>query len=113
MCIRDRNLRRQAVEAQQLVTDLRPLIDSQTQRVTRLEEIRQRIDAFIDSIPVQITSLDTRINEHDSEIKRVERLTTERFLMNQERLEEIRHQQEEKLVTLQETDDLHLSLIHI
>ena len=28
--------------------------------------------------------------------------------MNQERLEEIRHQQEEKLVTLQETDDLHL-----
>lgn len=108
MQIEKQNLRRQAIEAQQLVTDLRPLIDSQTQRMTRLEEIRQRIDTFIDSIPAQITGLDIRINEHDGEIKRVERLTTERFLMNQERLEEVRHQQEEKLVTLQETDDLHL-----
>ena len=108
MQVEKQNLRRQAVEAQQLVTDLRPLIDAQAQRITRMEDIRQRIDAFIDSIPEQITTLDTRITHHAGEIKRVERLTTERFLMNQERLEEIRHQQEEKLVTLQETDDLHL-----
>lgn len=108
MQIEKQNLRRQAVEAQQLVTDLRPLIDAQTSRLTRLEDIRQRIDSFIEQIPGQISGLDTRISEHDGEIKRVERLTTERFLMNQERLEEIRHQQEEKLVVLQETDDLHL-----
>lgn len=108
MQIEKQNLRRQAVEAQQLVTDLRPLIEAQTNRINRLEEIRQRIDGFIDQVPGQISALDVRINEHDGEIKRVERLTTERFLVNQERVEEIRHQQEEKLVVLQEIDDIHL-----
>ena len=39
------------------------------------------------------------------------KLATERFLMNQERLEEVRQQQEDTISSLQEADDLHLRQI--
>ncbi|MDZ4721769.1 MAG: hypothetical protein SH847_25175 [Roseiflexaceae bacterium] len=106
--IEKQSLRRQAIEAQQLVTDLRPTLEAHTSRIDRLEEIRHHIDLFAEEIPVQIAALDTRLIEQVGEIKRVERISTERFLMNQDRVEEIRQQQEEKITTLHETDDLHL-----
>jgi chromosome segregation ATPase len=106
--IEKQSLRRQAVEAQQLVSELRPVIDNYASRLNRLDELRHQIDTFAEQLPSQIVVLDQRITEHTGEIKRVERQATERFMMTQERLEEVRHQQEEKLVTLQETDDVHL-----
>jgi hypothetical protein len=106
--VEKQSLRRQAIEAQQLVTDLRPTLDEHTSRIDRLEEIRQRIDIFAEQLPGQISELDVRLVEQIGEIRRVERLSTERFLMNQDRLEQIRQQQDEKIVTLQETDDRQL-----
>jgi chromosome segregation ATPase len=108
MQIEKQSLRRQAIEAQQLVTDLRPLLDAHTSRIDRLEEIRHQIDTFAEQIPGQIVALDARLIDQIGEIRRVERVATERFLMNQERLEEVRQQQEEKIVTIQETEDQHL-----
>lgn len=56
--IEKQSLRRQAVEAQQLVADLRPTLESYASRIDRLDEIRQQIELFAEELPSQITSLD-------------------------------------------------------
>ncbi len=106
--VEKQQMRRMAVEAQQLAADLRPLIETQTSRVDRLEEIRQRIDLFAELLPAQIKELNERIPELIADIKRVERISTDRFLMNQERLEELRQMADERMSALQETDEQYL-----
>jgi chromosome segregation ATPase len=106
--IEKQSLRRQAVEAQQLVADVRLVLDDHAARIVRLDEIRQHIDLFTDTLPRQITDLAAKLPDITADMKRVERLSTERFLMNQERLEELRQQADEKIGGLQEADEQHL-----
>jgi len=106
--VEKQSLRRQAVEAQQLVADVRVSLEDHHSRLTRLEDIRQQLDLFTEQLPAQVAAIEGKLPDMAGEIKRVERLSTERFLMNQERLEELRHQQDEKVVALQETDEQHL-----
>lgn len=106
--IEKQSIRRQAVEAQQLVADVRGAIEEHASRLVRLDEVRQHIELFAEQLPGQIAKLEERLAELTGEAKRIERLATERFLMNQERLEELRHQQEERLVALHATDEQHL-----
>ncbi|MFQ3631008.1 hypothetical protein [Roseiflexus sp.] len=106
--IEKQSLRRQAVEAQQLVADIHPTLEAHASRLNRLDEIRQHIDLFAEHLPPQITALGARMDEIVGEIKRVERISTERFLMNQERVEEIRQQQDEKIASIEETEEQHL-----
>lgn len=102
------SLRRQSVEATQLVGDLRAILDEHASRIARIDEIRQHIDLFSETIPKQIVDLSAKLPDLVTEIKRVERVSTERFLMNQERLEEVRQAADEKLVDLQAADEQHL-----
>src|SRR6266545_2079273 len=106
--IEKQSLRRQAVEAQQLVADVRSILDDHHSRIVRLDEVRQHIELVTEQLPGRIESIAVQLPDINNEIKRVERVSTERFLMNQERLEELRHVQEDKVVALQETDELHL-----
>ena len=106
--IEKQSMRRQAVEAQQLVTDVRSVLDDHEARIARIDEIRQRIDLFAETLPGQITEVAAKLPELTVDIKRVERLSTERFLMNQERLEDLRHQSDEKILVLQDVDEQHL-----
>jgi chromosome segregation ATPase len=106
--IEKQSLRRQSVEAQQLVVDVRSVLDEHASRIARLDEIRQHIDLFSETLPKQLTELAVRLPEITAEIKRVERISSERFLMNQERLEEVRQQSDEKLTSLHEADEQHL-----
>lgn len=106
--IEKQSLRRQAVEAQQLVADVRSVLDDHYNRIVRLDEIRQHIELFSEQLPPQIEALQQKLVGIIEDAKRIERISTERFLMNQERLEELRHHQDEKLVVLQETDEQHL-----
>ncbi|MEN9934077.1 MAG: hypothetical protein RLZZ387_656 [Chloroflexota bacterium] len=106
--VEKQSLRRQAVEAQQLAADLRPLIEAHESRIARLDEVRHQIDSFVEQIPGQIVELDGRILETTSEVKRVERLSTERFLMSQERVEEVRRLQDDRIATLEEADQSNL-----
>ncbi|HWQ12660.1 MAG TPA: hypothetical protein VNL77_07670 [Roseiflexaceae bacterium] len=106
--VEKQSLRRQAIEAQQLVADLRPLIEAHESRIARLDEIRQQIDLFAEQLPGQIGALEMRIAEAAGEIKRVERVSTERFLMSQERLEEVRRLQDDRIATLEEMDESNL-----
>jgi len=106
--IEKQSLRRQSVEAQQLVVDVRVVLEEHASRIARLDEIRQQIDLFRETLPKQLMEVAAKLPELASDIKRVERISTERFLMNQERLEEVRQQSDEKLGTLQEADEQHL-----
>jgi chromosome segregation ATPase len=106
--IEKQSLRRQAIEAQQLVADVRSILDDHHSRIVRMDEIRQHIELFTDQLPAQISGIEAKLPEISNEIKRVERVSTERFLMNQERLEEVRHQQDDKVVELQEADEQHM-----
>jgi chromosome segregation ATPase len=106
--IEKQGLRRQVIEAQQMVVDIRTPIEELNSKISNLDEIRHRIDLFADAIPGQITELTSKLVEIVADIKRVERISTERFMMNQERLEEVRRQSDERLVELQEIDEQHL-----
>lgn len=106
--VEKQSLRRMAVESQQLIADLRPSIDEQKSRIDRLEEIRQQIDLFAEVLPTQIQEVGAKLPDIIAEIKRIERISTERFLMNQERLEELRQIADERMSALQETDEQYL-----
>src|SRR5262249_32145822 len=84
--VEKQSLRRQAVEAQQLVADVRSILDDHHSRIMRLDEIRQNIEVLTADLPEQLSALENKIPDIINEIKRVERVSTERFLMNQERL---------------------------
>lgn len=109
--VEKQSLRRQAVEAQQLVADVRSVLEEHHSRISRLDDIRQHINLFAETIPGQITELAAKLPDLTAEIKRVERISTERFLMNQERLEDVRQQADEKISGLQEADEQHLRQI--
>jgi chromosome segregation ATPase len=106
--IEKQSLRRQSVEAQQLVGDVRSVLDEHASRIARIDEIRQHINLFSETLPKQLSDLGAKLPDLTAEIKRVERISTERFLMNQERLEELRQQADEKIDVLQEADEQHL-----
>lgn len=106
--IEKQSLRRQAVEAQQLVTDVHSVLEEHASRIARLDDIRQHIELFAEALPRQIGDVAGKLPDIVADIKRIERISTERFLMNQERLEDVRLQADEKISALQEADEQHL-----
>ncbi len=106
--IEKQNLRRQAVEAQQLVADVRASMDDPVARIGRLEERIRVTEDELTTLPPQIDEIAERLPDLAEDIRRVELVATERFLMNQERLEDLRHQSDERIVEINETSDQHL-----
>lgn len=109
--IEKQQLRRQAVENQQLVADSKYILSEQQSRLLRLDDFRTQIDKVVNEIPEQLVVLSNRIAELMQESKQVERLASERFLANQQRIEEIRLQQDEKITGLQDIEDRHIRQI--
>lgn len=105
--VEKQSLRRQTVEAQQLVVDVRQVQEEQDARINRIDEIRMNVELFAEKVPEQIGEIMERFPPIDAEMKRIERVLTERFLMSQERMEELRRQTEEQLTDIQETEDQH------
>lgn len=101
-------LRRQAVEAQQLVSDARAAMEEPLARLKRLEECSKNAQEHLQRLPAELERINQRLSELRDEIRRVELLSTERFMMSQERLEELRHQSEERLTDLHNADEEHL-----
>jgi chromosome segregation ATPase len=106
--IEKQNLRRQSVEAQQLVADVRASLDDPVARIGRLEERMRATEDELVTLPPQIDELADNLPGLAEDIRRVELVATERFLMNQERLEDLRHQSDQRIVELTESSDQHL-----
>lgn len=106
--IEKQSLRRQAVEAQQMVADVAANIGELRSRLERLDERQQGFEAQIVMLPDQIDLISQQLPDIVAELKRIERVSTERFLMNQERLEELRGQQNEQLDELRVNDETYL-----
>ncbi|MBA3469472.1 MAG: hypothetical protein H0T53_07475 [Herpetosiphonaceae bacterium] len=111
MQIEKQNLRRQAVEAQQMVVDSRAAVSELQSRIELVDEKQKGLEAEVESLPEQIEFIRAQIPDMIMELKRIERVSTERFLMNQERLEELRSQHNEQLDDLRSTDETHLRQI--
>lgn len=109
--IEKQQLRRQAVENQQLVADSKYVLSEQQSRLLRLDDFRTQIDKVVNEIPEQLVVLSNRIAELMQESKQIERLATERFLANQQRIEEIRLQQDDKISGIQDIEDRHIRQI--
>lgn len=109
--IEKQQLRRQAAENQQLVADSKYILSEQQSRLLRLDDFRTQIDKVVNEIPEQMVVLSNRIAELMQESKQTERLATERFLAHQQRIEEIRIQQDDKITGIQDIEDRHIRQI--
>ena len=109
--IEKQQLRRQAVENQQLVADSKFILSEQQSRLLRFDDFRKQMDNVVNEIPEQLVVLSNRIAELMQENKQLERVTTERFLANQQRIEEIRLQQDDKISGIQDIEDRHIRQI--
>jgi len=101
-------LRRQAVEAQQMVSDARNSMQEPVARLAHLEELHKNLEVMVRSLPPAIESVGEQLPGMKEDLRRIEIISTERFMLTQERLEELRHQNEERLVDLRDTDEQHL-----
>jgi chromosome segregation ATPase len=104
--IEKQSLRRQVIEGQQMITGLSGVLDEYNSRIIRLNEMRAQTEGFVASLPEQITTVGSRLDTLIDEVKRIERAASERFLMSQERIEDLRHQHDERIIVLQDSDDL-------
>lgn len=101
-------LRRQAVEAQQMVSDARDSLHEPVARITYLEEQYKQLHNALASIPGSIEEVAVHLPGIKEDLRRIEIISTERFMLTQERLEELRHVNEERLIALHDTDEDHL-----
>lgn len=101
-------LRRQAVEAQQMVSDARNSLHEPVARLSHLEDLHKNLDVLVRTLPAMIENVGEQLPGMKDDIRRIEIISTERFMLTQERLEELRHQNEERLVDLRDTDEQHL-----
>lgn len=101
-------LRRQAVEAQQMVSDARDSLHEPVARIAYLEEQYKALQGAVAGIPGSIVEVAAQLPDIKDDVRRVEIISTERFMLTQERLEELRHVNEERLVALRDTDEEHL-----
>lgn len=101
-------LRRQAVEAQQMVSDARNAMHEPVARLTHLEDLHKNLEVLVRTLPPMIENVGEQLPGMKDDLRRIEIISTERFMLNQERLEELRHQNEERLVDLRDTDEQHL-----
>jgi chromosome segregation ATPase len=103
------NIRRQYVELQQLITGSEEMVKEHASRIARVEEMHEHINLISETLPAQIAAVDEKASATTGEIKRVELASTDWFMMNQERLEELRQQSNEKLSELQDVDEQNLN----
>lgn len=107
--IEKQSLRRQAVEAQQLVGGIHEVLKELDARIGRLDERYENLHLVVESLPDQIVEVGSKYTTVETEIKRIELISTDWFMMNQERLEDLRQQSNEQISELHDVDQQHLT----
>ena len=106
--IEKQNIRRQTVESQQMIVDSHASVTEVISRTERLDQMIKSVEAQVEAIPEQIEFIQVQLPDMIAELKRIERVSTERFLMNQERLEELRSQQNQQLDEQRLVEEQHI-----
>jgi chromosome segregation ATPase len=107
--VEKQSLRRQIVETQQLMTEVHEIFKEHDARIVRVDDVHEQIKLFAETLPGQIAEFHDKVADVATEIKRVENAATDWFMMNQERLEDLRQQSNEQLGELRDTDAQHLT----
>jgi chromosome segregation ATPase len=107
--VEKQNMRRQAIELQQLISGSDEIMKEHASRIEHVEEMHERILLISETLPGQIAEVSEKVGATTGEIKRVELASTDWFMMNQERLEELRQQSNEKISELQDVDEQNLT----
>jgi chromosome segregation ATPase len=107
--VEKQHLRRQIVETQQLINDVHAIFKEHDARITRIDDLHEHLNLVTETLPGQISELAVQISSSATEIKRVEVAYTDWFMMNQERIEDLRQQADAKISELHETDQKHLT----
>lgn len=102
------HVRRQIVDTQQLIEGYQSELQGLDSRIVRLDDLQQRLDLTLNTFPEQFTALHAGVEVLNGEVRRVEQIATDWFMLNQERLEELRQQANEKIDELREIDQNHL-----
>ncbi len=102
------HVRRQIVDTQQLIEGYQSELQGLDSRIARLDDLHQRLDLTLNTFPEQITTLHAGIEVLNGEVRRVEQIATDWFMINQDRLEELRQQSNEKMDELRDIDQNHL-----
>lgn len=106
--VEKQSLRRQIVETHQLVTGLNTILDDHNARISRVHDLQEQLELFAEKLPAQILELEQKLPDITTEVKRVERVSNDWFMMNQDRIEDMRHTTNERLEALQEIDQQHM-----
>jgi chromosome segregation ATPase len=106
--IEKQGLRRQAVEAQQMVADLQGTLQEMVSQISRNAELLRALQDRVEAFPEQIDLLQQQVPEIIVELKRIERTSTDHFLLNQERLEEVRGLHDTKIDDLRGMESEHV-----
>jgi chromosome segregation ATPase len=102
------SLRRQIVELEQAIEETSESTRDYSGRIGRVEEWYEQLKLVIDNVAEQISGSDDQIAAVHSEIKRVETDTNDWFMVNQERLEELRQQSNVRMDEMQDLEEQHM-----
>lgn len=107
--VEKQSLRRQVVEAQQMVEGVHEVLHTLDTRISRGDDLHQELDNLVQTLPGQITEVAAQIETLPPEIKRVELAATDWFMLHQERLEDLRQQSNTQFDELRDVDVQHLN----
>src|SRR5439155_21474091 len=96
----EQRLRRQGMELQELFEALRQQFTEVAARLQRGDDVRRQLIERIEAVEEQISMVHKGEETTDNDLDRVEKLSTEQYLVQQERLETIRVQIEAQLVEM-------------
>src|SRR5439155_17841042 len=88
----EQRLRRQGVELQELFEALKQQFAEVAARSQRVDDVRRQLIERIEAVEEQISMVHKGEETTDNDLDRVEKLATEQYLVQQERLETIRVQ---------------------
>src|SRR5206468_11783120 len=101
----EQRLRRQGMELQELFEALRQQFTEVAARSQRVDDVRRQLIERIEAVEEQIGMVHQGEQTTDIDLERIEKLATEQYLTQQERLETIRLQVEAQLVEMREIAD--------
>lgn len=104
----EQRLRRQGVELQELFEGLRQQFTEVGARSQRVDDVRRQLIERIEGVEEQLTLVRAEEQATDSDIERVEKTSTEQYLVQQERLETVRAQLEAQLGEMRQVADQRL-----